>query len=61
MNPVEDFRVLKVARRNFSINKVNLVGIGDMVDIVKNMDMVYNVNIVDSIDMMNMQKAFGYF
>ena len=42
MNPVEDFRVLKVARRNFSINKVNLVGIGDMVDIVKNMDMVYN-------------------
>ena len=60
MNPVEDFRVLKVARRNFSINKVNLVGIGDMVDIVKNMDMVYNVNMVDSIDMMNMQKAFGY-
>ena len=60
MNPAEDFRILKVARRHLSIYKVYLVGMVDMVDMVNNMDMVDNMNMVDSIDMMNMQEAFGY-
>ena len=42
--PEEDFEVIKVARRHFSINKVGLVTLG-MVD---KMDMVDNVNMVKS-------------
>ena len=32
----------------------------DMVEIVVNEDMMHNKNMVDSIDMVNMQKTFGY-
>ena len=49
MNPTE-------ARRQFSINKDDLVVIKGMVD----MDNMDNVNMVDNIDMINMQKAVGY-
>ena len=60
INPAEDFWVIKVAGRHFSINKVDFEGKVDIVNIVDNMDMADNVNMVGSIDMMNMQKAFPY-
>ena len=60
MNPAENVWVLKVARRHLSINKVALLGLVDMVEVVDNMDMEDYVYMVDSIDMINIQKAFGY-
>ena len=57
MNTAEDFWVLTVARRHFSM--VDSVGIVDMKDMVDKMDMVDSMNVVDSIEMVNMQKSFG--
>ena len=58
MNPTEDFCLLKVTRRHFSMAKVELVDMVDMADMVDNM--VDDMIIVDSISMMNMQKTFCY-
>ena len=55
MNPAEDLWVLKVARKYFSMEEVDLTGMVDMVD------MVDNVNMVDSLDKVNMRKSIGYF
>jgi hypothetical protein len=49
-NPVENFWVLKLVRRHFSMDKVDLLGMVDMVDMVENMDMVDNMNMVDSFE-----------
>ena len=57
MRPAENFKVLKVAIRYFSINKVDLVGMLDTVEMVDNMDMVEKMNMVDSRDIL---KGFGY-
>ena len=47
MNPSEDFWILKVARRLFSMDQVDLVGMVDMVDMVDKMNMLDNMNIVN--------------
>ena len=39
MNPTEDYWLLKVTRRDFSMAMVDLV---DMVDMVDDMDMVFS-------------------
>ena len=57
MNPAEDFWLMKVARRHFSMDKVDLVEIVEMVD---NMVMVVNVNMVDGNYIVNMQKTFSF-
>ena len=48
MSPAEDFWLLKVTSRHFSMAKVDLVGMED------NMDMVDSMNMLDSIDTVNM-------
>ena len=40
--------------------KMDLVGMGDMVDLVDKKDMVVNENMVDSIYIVNIQKYFGH-
>jgi hypothetical protein len=47
MNPAEDYWAFEVARRHFSMAKVDLV------------DMVHMVDMVDNIDIMNTQNSFG--
>ena len=39
---------------------MDLLGVVDMVDMFFKMDMVKNVNMEDTIVMMNLQKAFDY-
>ena len=56
----DDFWLLEFASRHFSMDKVDMVGIGDKVDRVDNIDMVDNVSMVDRIDIVNLQNTFGY-
>ena len=58
MNPEEDLLVLKVAG-HFSMDKVDLNGIVDIIFMKDSMDMVDNLDMLDIIDMVNVQKTFG--
>ena len=50
MNHAEDFSLLKLTRRHFSMAKVVLV---DMVDTVDTVDIVDTVDTVDMVDMVD--------
>ena len=57
MNFAEEFWLIKVILRHFSMTVVDILGLVDTVDMVDIMDMVDTENMVD-IGKINMQKTF---